>query len=113
MNNNKIYIGLIQINNSFSGQNYFPYTVGLLQTYVKAHSKQPERYEFLLPIYKREKIQTIAEKLKDANVVAFSTYVWNMNLSLAVAKQIKAYNPNVLTIFGGPQVPDSAEYFLL
>ena len=28
-------IGLVQINNSFSGQNYLPYSIACLQTYVQ------------------------------------------------------------------------------
>ena len=32
-------VGLEQINNSFSGQNYFPYSVGLLQAYAQKHLK--------------------------------------------------------------------------
>ena len=32
-----IKVGLVQINNSFSGQNYFPYSVGLLQAYAQKH----------------------------------------------------------------------------
>ena len=33
----KITVGLSQINNSFSGANYLPYSVGLLQAYIKKH----------------------------------------------------------------------------
>ena len=36
-------IGLMQINNSFSGQSYFPYSVGMLQAYAKENLKQPEK----------------------------------------------------------------------
>src|SRR5439155_819011 len=34
-------VGLVQINNSFSGQNYLPYSVGLLQAYAQKHAAQP------------------------------------------------------------------------
>jgi len=30
-----IKVALVQINNSFSGQNYLPYSIALLQTYVQ------------------------------------------------------------------------------
>ena len=36
-----IKVGLVQINNCFSGQNYLPYSVALLQTYVRRHAKDP------------------------------------------------------------------------
>ena len=46
-------VGLVQINSSFSGQHYFPYSVGILQAYAMKHLREPERYKFLLPIYRR------------------------------------------------------------
>ena len=49
----RLKVGLVQINNSFSGQNYLPYSVGLLQAYVQKHAADPDRYDFLLPVYKR------------------------------------------------------------
>ena len=51
-----IKIGLVQINNSFSGQNYLPYSIALLQTYVQKFAVEPQRYEFLTPLYKRVRI---------------------------------------------------------
>ena len=48
----KFKIGLVQINNSFSGQNYFPYSTGLLQVYASKYSKNIDDFEFILPIYK-------------------------------------------------------------
>ena len=48
-------IGLVQINNSFSGQNYFPYSVGIIQAYIENNTAKSQ-YAFLLPIYSRIKI---------------------------------------------------------
>ena len=45
-----VKIGLVQINNSFSGQNYLPYSIALLQTYVQEFSPNPGRFEFLTPL---------------------------------------------------------------
>ena len=36
-----IKVGLVQINNSFSGQSYLPYSVALLESYVRRHAKDP------------------------------------------------------------------------
>ena len=47
----RIAVGLVQINNSFSGQNYLPYSVGILQAYAQRHAKNPERFHFLAPLY--------------------------------------------------------------
>jgi len=105
-------IGLVQINNSFSGQSYLPYAAGLLEGYVKEYAKKPDAYNFLDPVYKREPVKDIKEKLRSADLVGFSTYVWNINISLKVAEELKLDNPDIFIVFGGPQVPDNAEEFL-
>ena len=105
-------IGLVQINNSFSGQNYLPYAVGLLQAYVQRHARHPERYHFSLPIYSRISSDQAVERLLGLDVVGFSTYVWNYRISLEIARKLKSARPDVLVVFGGPQVPDRAEAFL-
>jgi radical SAM superfamily enzyme YgiQ (UPF0313 family) len=105
-------VGLVQINNSFSGQNYLPYSVALLQTYVQKMSPDPGRYRFLPPIYKRVRIADAVEALKDADLVGFSTYVWNGRISLEIARRLKALRPEIVVVFGGPHVPDQPEAFL-
>jgi len=105
-------VGLVQINNSFSGQNYLPYAVGLLQVYVQKHAKYPDRYTFLLPVYSRIPVQKTMDRLLGADVIGFSTYVWNIRISLEIARRIKQERPETLIVFGGPQVPDRAEEFL-
>ena len=108
----KIKIGLVQINNSFSGASYFPYTVGLLQAYIEEHAKFSECYEFLPFIYSRIPAEEGVNRLLSANIVGFSTYVWNFRLSLEIARRLKKQKPEILIVFGGPQVPDEAEVFL-
>ena len=108
----KLAIGLVQINNSFSGQNYLPYSIALLQTYVEKFSPRPARYEFLTPLYKRVRIADAVEALKGADLVGFSTYVWNGRISLEIARRLKKLKPTIVIVFGGPHVPDQPEAFL-
>jgi radical SAM superfamily enzyme YgiQ (UPF0313 family) len=105
-------VGLVQINNSFSGQNYLPYSIALLQTYVQKFAPDPGRYAFLTPLYKRVRIADAVEALKDADLVGFSTYVWNGRISLEIARRLKALKPGIAIVFGGPHVPDQPEAFL-
>ena len=107
-----IKIGLVQINNSFSGQNYLPYSIALLQTYVQKFAVEPQRYEFLTPLYKRVRIADAVEAMKDADMVGFSTYVWNGRISLEIARRLKQLKPGIVIVFGGPHVPDQPEAFL-
>jgi len=111
-NRDPLNVGLVQINNSFSGQNYLPYAAGLLEAYVRRNARFPERYAFRLPIYSRIPVKRAVEQLVGADVIAFSTYVWNIRISLEIARQIKEARPETLIVFGGPQVPDRAEDFL-
>ncbi len=111
-NSSKIKVGLVQINNSFSDQNYFPYSVGILQAYAQKHLKNPNAYEFKLPIYYRIAVKEAVQKLLGLPVIFFSTYVWNIRISLEIAQQVKLENPDTLIVFGGPQVPNDIENFL-
>jgi radical SAM superfamily enzyme YgiQ (UPF0313 family) len=104
-------IGLVQINNSFSGQNYLPYSIACLQSYAEA--KLPAgQFAFLPMVYKRIPISEVVSRLHNADVVGFSAYVWNAQISLEAARRLKRERPEVLVIFGGPHVPDHAESFL-
>ena len=104
-------IGLVQINNSFSGQNYLPYSIACLQSYARS-KLPPGRFTFLPMIYKRIPVSEIVERLTEADIVGFSSYVWNARISLEAARRLKRLDPQRLIIFGGPQVPDHAEAFL-
>ena len=112
----KIIVGSAQINNGFSGQYYLPYSIGILQAYVLHNSKRPDIYDFTSTIYKRLLLEDSFQRLKNSNIVFFSTYVWNLNISLAIAKKLKEYNKKIYIVFGGPSVPDNvagkAEKFL-
>lgn len=109
----KIKIAPVQINNSFSNQNYLPYSAGLLQAYAQKYLAEKNDFEFLLPIYKRIPVNEAEKKLSGADIVFFSTYTWNIKISLEIAGRLKKLNPGILTIFGGPQVPnENSEAFM-
>ena len=112
MPSSALTIGLVQINNSFSGQSYLPYAVACLESYVRHHSMNPARYHFLLPIYRRLPCRDAVAHLLDADVVGFSAYVWNARLSLEIARRLKSIKPQILIVFGGPHIPDHTEAFL-
>ncbi len=101
-----VKIGLMQINNSFSGQNYFPLSVGMLQAYAQHNLKNPEQFEFMTPLYTRMRVEEAVERLHGADILPVSNYVWSDKISHAIAKEKKRRNPETLVVFGGPQVPD-------
>ncbi|MDD4874760.1 MAG: radical SAM protein, partial [Dehalococcoidales bacterium] len=71
--------------------------------------KDPGEFEFKPPVYKRTRIDEAVDYLADADIVFFSAYVWNYRISLEIAKSIKQRKNSCVTVFGGPQVPESAE----
>jgi anaerobic magnesium-protoporphyrin IX monomethyl ester cyclase len=46
----------------------------------------------------------VARYCADYQVVAFSCYIWNISQTLDVARRIKALNPSVRILLGGPEV---------
>ena len=107
---NKIKIGMVQVNNSFSDQNYLPLSLGFLVSYAEFHCKNFNDFDFLNPIYKRVPIKDAVEQYKDCDIVAFSVYVWNNNISMRIAKALKKVNPNILILVGGCHIPERPEY---
>jgi radical SAM superfamily enzyme YgiQ (UPF0313 family) len=91
---------------------YLPYSVGLLQAYVEEHSEPGACPEFLALMYGRPALEDAVRAFARADVVGMSCYVWNIELSLRIAAELKRRNPEVLVVLGGPQVPDDAEPFL-
>lgn len=109
-------VGLVQINNSFSGLSYMPYSVGLMQAYAASHVKNPDDFAYLIPVFSRMKVVEAVRHLLPADIVAFSVYVWDEQLSLAIARELKKAKPDIIVVFGGPQVldrPDEIKDYLI
>jgi len=87
---------------------YLPIVSGQLQAYAQ----KQKGYEFMPIHFKREPIDVLVKKHKKPEISAFSCSMWNMNLSLKVAKLVKENNPDCLIIFGGANVPFDADEFL-
>jgi radical SAM superfamily enzyme YgiQ (UPF0313 family) len=105
-------VGLVQFNVDFDSE-YLPYSVGLLQAHAHKFPELKSAFQFLRPLYKREKdVTQVARKLAESDIAAFSIYVWNTRYSLEVARRLKELNPKCLVLFGGPNVPDNSEQFL-
>ncbi len=52
----------------------------------------------------RQNVDEIATACKDFEVVAFSCYIWNITQTLKVAEALKAINPHIRILLGGPEV---------
>ena len=49
---------------------------------------------------------------EDADVVAFSCYIWNVERTAGIASDLKRLNPSLFIAVGGPEVSHTAEEFL-
>lgn len=91
---------------------YLPLVSGLLQAYAQTKDIIRENYQFMPFIFIRDHPEQILSQYQNPTVAAFSALMWNVNLSLAVARRVKEKFPNCLIVFGGAQVPfDATDFF--
>ena len=82
---------------------FIPYGIGCIKSFLIHHSRTPEQLDVRLFKYPNK---FIAEVMKESpDIVGFSNYVWNLDLSYLIAKEIKQKIPNTLIVFGGPNYP--------
>jgi len=84
---------------------YLPYSIGILWSYVTQFDTIKFNYQLDKIVWQRTDIHSLAKDLSANDIVAFSTYVWNKNYNYKLAELVKQLNSNVITIFGGPEVP--------
>ncbi len=79
-----------------------PFAIGGIATYLEKKLASVE----LVKLIKYP--ETLIEMLQEESlpdVVGFSNYVWNCNLSYTFAEAIKAISPSTIIVFGGPNYP--------
>lgn len=104
-----MHIGLVQPNFQSGPKHlnayYLPYSVGLLWAYAKQTQEIANSIKTVSWIFRRDPLDVSVEKLKSCSIVFFSIYVWNKNYCYELARQLKQVNPNLITVFGGPELP--------
>jgi radical SAM superfamily enzyme YgiQ (UPF0313 family) len=91
---------------------YLPIAMGLLRAYAETSELICSEYEFMPFLYHLDVPSNILAQYEDPKVAAFSVSMWNEQLNLHIAREIKSRYPECLIVFGGPQVPHyPAEYF--
>lgn len=99
-------VGFVQINFQVGPKEanayFLPYTAGIVLSYALQQNPDWTRGEI---IWRRDPIESVAQRLRDHAVVGFSTYVWNREYHYKLAQRIKELNPDCLIVFGGPEIP--------
>ena len=83
---------------------FLPYSAGVILSYVMGFEHIRKAWSIDQLVWYREPIEELAPKLAKNDIVAFSTYVWNHRYNYKLAQQVKALNPAVKIIFGGPEI---------
>ncbi len=91
---------------------YLPVVSGMLSSFAKKNKLLTENYMFMPYSFIYENSEEIVKKHIEPDVVAFSVSMWNLNLSLEVAKKIKDLYKDCLIVFGGASSPFEAKEFL-
>ena len=92
---------------------YFPLVSGILCAAARSQPKLREAYRFKPFIFHLDSADNVLALYDDPpDVACFSIAMWNEQLSLHVARELKARWPDCLIVFGGPQLPHNPEdYF--
>ena len=100
--NVKIWLADLTYTQQQISSDVMPAAVGGIATYTELVLD----LETPIQIYKYpEKLAKDLEKLEIPNIIGFSNYLWDLELSLAFARRIKEKFPKVITVFGGPNYP--------
>jgi radical SAM superfamily enzyme YgiQ (UPF0313 family) len=90
---------------------YLPIATGLLRAYAETFPEIKGNYEFMPFFYHVDKKASILARYDRPDVAAFSVSMWNEQLNLEVAREVKSRFPGCLIVFGGPQVPQHPQAY--
>jgi len=95
------------------GNTYLPLVSGTLHAYAtRTAPALAEQYQFAPYLFHIDKFDKILAQYDDPGIAAFSMSMWNENLCLSVAEEVKRRWPHCLVVFGGAQVPHHPTDFL-
>ncbi len=85
-----------------------PLAAGYLQTYAEANASSPTLDIRIIPrhIANFGGDAAILEWLMEsqAGIVGFTSYMWNVERNILIARRLKKQIPGIITIFGGPEI---------
>ncbi|MGI0062007.1 MAG: B12-binding domain-containing radical SAM protein [Nitrosotalea sp.] len=100
-----------QYNYQYGDQIHFPYSIAMLVGYVRTKENLNLHFKFEKTFVFRDKVEDNIIQCLNTDILLCSCYVWNWEITIHLAKEVKKINPNCLIIFGGPQVPEDIAGF--
>lgn len=105
MANSKKNIYVVQFGTG-ANINLLPLAAGQLYSSIKHDHVLMEHCNLSEIICTRPKdIDQLASSFKDVLIVGFSMFLWNMQITYAVARRVKELFSDALIVFGGPAIP--------
>jgi radical SAM superfamily enzyme YgiQ (UPF0313 family) len=90
--------------------NLLPLAAGQLVARLKLEKELLKEYDLQEIIFKRPKnLENLISKLEDVSIIGFSCFLWNTNISLQAAEEVRKRFPEALIVAGGPSVPKDPE----
>ena len=77
-----------------------PYPIACIKSWLFEYTKYPGRFQ--VDIFKDPQSFLNSFLEHKPAVVGFSNYMWNLDLTYTISKEIKAAYPETFIIFGGP-----------
>ncbi len=90
---------------------YLPLTSGKLHAYALTSEAIKQHFEFMPYIFHIDALDTILAQYDNPGIAAFSVQIWNEQLFLRVAAEVKKKYPKCTILFGGTQVPHHPEAY--
>lgn len=104
----RIYLADLTYTQQTIAADVIPQAIGSIASYLHNNFQLEEQIKlFKYP----EKLIDCLESSPTPDVIGFSNYIWNFDLSYKFCKIIKDKYPNIITIFGGPNFPIIEEEF--
>lgn len=105
---NKTKVFLISVSSSF--YDWLPYPSGCLISHAKKNNFIDENFDFIEPEYRYQclKFENFHERLKQADIIGLTNYIWNQSYNDKISKLYKTYNPKGIVIYGGVNVPEDS-----
>ncbi len=77
-------------------------SIRYLREFTRDKEYMPEIKEYTINEYIPDIIRDILKV--DYDIICFSCYIWNIDMTLKIAEDIKRIYPNIIMILGGPEV---------
>jgi radical SAM superfamily enzyme YgiQ (UPF0313 family) len=84
-------------------QYWLPYAIGCLWAHATQFEDIHSNFVLKKLFFEPTEFENILDQIEDPTVCGFSSYMWNEEYNLFIAKKIKEKWPNCKILFGGPQ----------